>query len=208
MDTENDDLLIPWDSQKVNNFVKRALNRKVRIKLVPFLTGMERRMGRDMNRLYDYHTDLRNEAAKRLADKKQKEKNEDELERERIRIAAIEREYHAKIADVNRKYAMTVEVDLIQALRLTMPVYRFNLLIMRRKGKRHLHLDWNPISKKLEPLLCERCFSSLKPYWVCDDNLHLLCIDCVSPCVSCGKTYCRACYTAKCPKCGHTGQTN
>lgn len=200
---EDDGFLVPWGGQKIRDFVKKALPEKVRMRLAPFLSGMERRMGRDMDRLYTYHTNLRNEAACRLADKKQKEKDEDELEREHMRIVAIEREYQAKIADLQRKYAMIVEVDLIQVLRLNMPVYRFHLLIMRRKGTRHLHLDWNPISRRLEPLLCEKCLSSLKPYSVCDDNLHLLCPACTSPCDSCGKTYCRICHLAKCPKCGH-----
>lgn len=200
---EDDDFLALWGAQKVRDFVKRTLPGRIRTRLSPFLAGMERRMGRDMDRLYAYHTDLRHEAAKRLEDKKQKGLGEDELKKERMRLDAIEREYHAKIADLQRKYAMTVEFDLIQALRLTMPVYRFRLLIMRRKGKRNVHLDWNPVSKKLESLFCERCLSSLKPYWVCDDNLHLICPSCISPCASCGKTYCRACHPTKCPKCGH-----
>ncbi|MEK7275626.1 MAG: hypothetical protein AAB110_10250 [Candidatus Desantisbacteria bacterium] len=201
---EDDVSPAPWDVQRVKEVVKKVIPGRIRTRLSPFLAGMERRMKRDIDRLYDYHTELRREAARRLAEKKQKGKEEDELEKEHNRLASIAREYQTKIADLQRKYAMTVEIDLVQSLRLIMPVYRFNLLIMRRKGSRNIHLDWNPISKRLESLFCQRCLSSLTPYWICDDHLHLLCPSCISACTSCNKEYCRVCYPTKCPKCGHS----
>lgn len=200
---EDEKLPAPWTDKQVRDFVKKALPGRIRTRFTPFLSGMERRMGKDMDRLYTYHTDLQNEAAKRLEDKKAKGADEKDLEKEQMKFATIKREYQAKVADLGRKYAIHAEFDLVSALRLTMPVYRFNLLIMRRKGKRELHLDYNPISRRLETLPCEKCLSPSKPHLVCDDSLHLLCPACMSPCPSCDKTYCRACYPAKCPKCGH-----
>lgn len=200
---EDAGLPAPWTDREVRNFVEKVIEGRIRTRFTPFLSGMKRRMERDMERLYTYHTDLMNEAFKRLADKKEKGMGKDDLEKERARIAAIKREYQAKVADLERKYALMVEFDLISVLRLIMPVYRFSLLIMRRKGKRNFHLDYNPISKELEPLPCERCLSLSKPHLVCDDSLHLLCPVCMSPCVSCAKTYCRACHPTKCPTCGH-----
>lgn len=193
----------PWTDREAESFVKKALGPRIYKRLAPFLSGMKRRMEKDMDRLYVYHTDLQDEAVRRLGDKKGKGADEDDLKKEEARISAIKREYEAKVADLKRKYAIHVEFGLISVLRLTMPVYRFSLKIYRRKENRDFHLDYNPISRRIEEIPCERCLSSSKPHLVCDDSLHLLCPACMSACPSCTKTYCRACHPTKCPKCGH-----
>ena len=36
-----------------------------------------------------------------------------------------------------------------------MPVQRFAVQIRRRKAERMIHLDWNPLARRLEPPACE-----------------------------------------------------
>ena len=179
----------------------QALKTRTRLQLAPFLTGMERRMTRDMERLHTYHSDLRKEAFARLEEKIKKDELEESRQREKLRMTAIEREFLSKVNDLQRKYALSVKIEPIQALRIVLPVTRLGLTFMRRKGTRAYHLDWNPISKKLDNLPCEGCYSPSASRLLCDAKLHFLCRNCLSECPSCHKSFCRACHASGCPSC-------
>jgi hypothetical protein len=177
--------------------VERGLPGRVRRALGQFLASMTRRQERDLARLYGYYGDLQAESAARMR------KAGTDLERERLRLEAIAREHEAKVADVRQKYAIRIEVECIQVLDLAMPVQRFDLLIKRRKGERRFHLDWNPISRELEPPVCEYSYTWETGRVVCDDALHIVSPSAHGPCGGCARPYCRACQPLKCPKCGH-----
>jgi hypothetical protein len=192
-----------WPAQQIRTLAAGLLMPKIRSQLSPFLAGMERRMARDLERLHVYHSDLQREAAERLAERSRKGGSDDAQKADQMRLEAIEREYHAKVADLRRKYAMSVEVRFLQALRADMPVRRAEVTVLRRKGSRQTHLDWNPIAKRLDHFPCEGCWTLPRIYCVCDDRLHWICPSCLSACPSCGKEPCRACNPVKCGKCGH-----
>lgn len=193
-----------WSEQQINEAIQRALPQRVRTHLDPFIQSLQRRQERDLQRLRDYHTDLGSEAVKRLTTslkKNQPDKEEEIRKQHEQRLASISHEFRAKVKDVQRKYAMTIRMEWIQSLCLTVPVYRFNLLIKRRKGERHLFLDWNPITRKLENPPCEATFAADSTRVVCDDALHLVVPDAHKKCPNCGKPFCRACQPVACPKC-------
>lgn len=196
----------PWPRQRLETVLRRALPPRVRQRLEPFLKGLYRRQQRDLDRLYQYHDDLRREAAERLAALPQSgtltDRQESARQRDLLRLEAIGREYQAKVADLRQKYAMTVDVAWVQTLELITPVQRFEVLIKRRKGERRLHLDWNPIAHRLEQAPCEYSYTWERPREVCDEALHLVSPAAHGPCPQCGKVWCRACAPQKCPKCG------
>jgi len=199
MKAEKIDATLPL--QKVAELAIKQLPVLVEKKFAPFLSAMERRMGRDLDRLHTYYSDLQREAAQRYVDKQNKKSGEEICDRERLKLSAIEREYPGKVEDLKRKFAITIETELIQLLRITMPVYRLCLTVMRKKGKRDIFIDWNPLSRKLELPACEACFSPLNSCLVCNENLHMLCSKCLSVCDVCNKRYCRACSPGKCSRC-------
>jgi len=186
-----------WKVPRFGEIIHRALPVRIRGHLAPFFKSMNRRLERDLARLQDYYSDLRQESLARLR------KQATEMDRERLRLDAIAREYGAKVADLQQKYAMRIDAEWVQTLELIMPVMRFNLMIKRRKGERRLHLDWNPLVRRLEPPPCEYSYTSAGGRVVCDEALHLVSPEAHGPCGACGKAYCRACYAQKCPKCGH-----
>jgi len=175
----------------------------VRLHLNPFLHGMQRRQQRDLDRLHHYHTDLRKEISSRLASavKKGEEKLEEERQRSALRLDSITREYHAKIKDLYEKYALTVHVAWVQSLLLDVRVFRFHLLIKRRKGERSLYLDWHPAIRQLEDPPCEAGLPSGAERTICDDALHVVSINGFAPCAGCDKPFCRACHPDHCPRC-------
>ncbi len=192
-----------WSAQQIGTRSAGLLVPRIRSQLSPFLAGMERRMARDLERLHAYHSDLQKEAAARRDERGRTGGSDDSLKAEQMRLEAIEREYHTKVADLRRKYAMSVEVCFLQALRADMAVRRAAVTVLRRKGSRQTHLDWNPIARRFDLFPCEGCWTSPRVYCVCDDRLHLICPSCFRACPSCGKESCRACHPAKCAKCSH-----
>jgi len=185
-----------WTDERLNIWIRRALPERIDLHLAPFVTGLQRRLDRDLARVHGYYDDLRQEHLLRL------QKRNDQA-RDGLQLEAIKREYWAKIEDLRQKYRVRVEVRLSQALELIMPVQRFDLLIKRRKARRQLQLDWNPLLRKLDMPPCEHTFTQDAARVVCDDRLHLISPPAHGPCANCQKPYCRACHPRKCPKCDH-----
>jgi hypothetical protein len=131
------------------------------------------------------------------------EKAEADRRRETMRIAAIEREYAAKLNDLRHNYALRVTIDWMQGLTLFAPVHRYEVLIKRRKGERIIRIDWHPAIRMIEPPPCDWGTAAGQTRLVCDDNLHLTDPSGQTPCLSCGKIWCRACHPISCPRCDH-----
>ncbi len=193
------DLPAPWDPARLLNLVARALPPRVETVLDPFIKGLRRRLARDQDRLHRYHNDLHHEAKRRalaLAE------GDPKRGREEQRAEAIEREYRARLDDLARQYATRVTIEWVRTLELVMPVQRFAIQVRRRKADRVIHLDWNPIVRRLEPPICEFTASAERPTLVCDDALHLVVPAGLAPCTGCGRAFCHACHMDRCPKCG------
>lgn len=193
-----------WDAATLESRVRPLLDGRVKSELEPFLRAMRRRLERDRSRVHCYHDDLRRTSLKRLAAlaEVEGEKAEADRRREAMRVAAVEREYRAKLDDLRRNYALRVTVDWVQALELYVPVQRFDVLIKRRKGERLIRVDWHPLVRAIEPPLCEAGLGLGRTRFVCDDKLHLVAPAGGAPCRSCGKAFCRACHPTGCPRCG------
>jgi hypothetical protein len=193
-----------WDAARLETRVGPALDASVRVELAPFLRAMQRRLARDHTRLHGYHDDLRRESFKRLAalEGAVGAKADADRQRENQRIAAVEREYRAKLGDLRHNYALRVTVDWIQTLELFVPVQRLEVLIRRRKGERVIHLDWHPLVRTAEPPICEWGLGTGPTRLICDERLHLTEPAGQDPCSHCGKPFCRACHPMACPKCG------
>jgi hypothetical protein len=198
-----------WDAADLEARARLALEAATRAELAPFLRSMRRRLGRDHNRLYGYHDDLRRESLKKLAalDGLFGAKSEADRQRETQRVAAIEREYKAKLGDLRHNYALRVTVDWIQMLELFVPVQRLEMLIKRRKGERVISLDWHPLLRMAEPPPCDWGLGTGVTRLICDERLHLTEPAGQEPCPNCAKAFCRACFPVACPKCGQAVET-
>jgi hypothetical protein len=189
--------------------VQGAVDRLVRSELEPFLRAMRRRLDRDSARVHAYHDDLRRGALTKLAGlgSASGDKAEADRWRESLRVAAIEREYAAKLDDLRHNYALRVTVDWVQGLVLYAPVHRFEVLIRRRKGERIVAIDWHPAARTMEPPLSEWGTGLERVRLVCDERLHLTDPDGQAPCRSCGKAWCRACHGPACPRCRRAAES-
>jgi hypothetical protein len=193
----------PLDAAVLAERVRGAVEHLVRSDLEPFLRAMRRRLDRDSARVHAYHDDLRRSALAKLAGLGSAAggKAEAGRKREAMRIAAIEREYAAKLDDLRHNYALRVTVDWVQGLILYAPVHRYEVLIKRRKGERIVSIDWHPAARTMEPPLSEWGTGLDRTRLVCDERLHLTDPEGQAPCRSCGKPWCRACHGSACPRC-------
>ena len=199
---DSDALPTRWTPERIRDVFGTAARALARERLAPFLAGMERRLGRDLDRLHAYHEDLRREALRRQAEGRGSKGAKPDPGLAAQRLTAIEREYEAKVADIRRKYGLTIELHPMQILLTTMPVHRLSFVIRRRKGERAGALDWNPLTRRVDSLGCEACGAMAPTHSVCDDRLHVICSGCLGACPGCAKCYCRACHPKGCPHCG------
>ncbi|MFL9828739.1 hypothetical protein [Rhodoplanes sp. SY1] len=179
------------------------LDLRVRRELEPFLRAMRRRFERDRGRVHAYHDDLRTASVRKLAalSAATGEKAEADRNRETQRIAAVAREYAAKLDDLRHNFALRVTVDWVQGLAVYAPVRHFEVVIKRRKSERRLRLDWHATARAAEVPPCDWGAGLERARLVCDEALHLTEPTGQAPCPSCGKPWCRACHDA-CPRCG------
>jgi len=193
-----------WDAAKLAAKVKPIVDQQVRNELTSFIVAMRRRLDRDRRRIHEYHDDLRRAAQVKLGSISAAtgEKAESDRKRETMRIAAIEREYAAKLDDLRHNYALRVTVDWMQGLTLFAPVHRYDVRIKRRKGERMVSIDWHPALRMIEPPPCDWGPGLGRTRLICDDQLHLTDPDGQAPCPSCSKAWCRACHPVACPRCG------
>jgi hypothetical protein len=196
-----------WDASVLEARVRPLLNHGLRVEVEPFLRTMRRRLDRDRNRIHEYHNDLYLGAQKKLAAHAGSagEKAENDRKREMLRIAAIEREYAAKLGDLRHNYALRVTVEWVQGLELFVPVQRFEVLVKRRKGEKLMRLDWHPTVRLMEPPPSDWGVGIGRSRLVCDDQLHVTDPAGQSPCPSCGRAWCRACHPTACRRCGQAG---
>ena len=183
--------------------IRVQLEGAIRRELDPFLLAMRRRLERDRARIYAYHNDLRREAYKRLLQGNASDKGRDAstLKRGELRIAAIEREYRAKLDDLKHNYALKVSVTGVQGTILHVPVERFNVLVKRRKKERPIALDWHVPARAMELPPVDFGASTGIVRLACDEAVHLTEPAAQGPCEGCGKPFCRACHPAGCPRC-------
>jgi hypothetical protein len=191
-----------WDRQALATRAVPLVEHRVRGDLEPFLRAMRRRLERDRARVHAYHDDLRRTAQMKLAALASSagDKAEALARRETMRIAAIEREYAAKIGDLRHNFALRVTVECVQGLAVFAPVHRYELLIKRRKGERTIAIDWHAAARLMELPLCDWGSGAERARLVCDEGLHLTDPAGQAPCPSCGKPWCRACHPT-CPRC-------
>ena len=192
-----------WDATNAAARVGPQLDHRVRQDLAPFLAAMRRRLDRDRARVHAYHDDLRRAAQLKLAAARRGsgEKSEAAAKRETLRVAAIERDYAAKLSDLGHNYALKVAVEWVQGLTVLAPVHRYQLLVKRRKLERELPIDWHPAARLLEAPVSDWGLGLIPTRTACDDRLHLTDPAGAAACASCGKAYCRACHPGACPRC-------
>ena len=232
--------------RKVFQSAYSACTCMVEEKLKDFINSLERRLNRDIKRVYEYYETLKEETKKTIKKKtlaseagnllrnievnntsepnnvqieekiKQSITEMDSMVEKQIeermikgngidklfkKLDAIETERKWKVQDLVAKYALNVQIEPVSAIRIETQSIILWINIKRRLSSRLFPICFNPVSRQIDALPCESCYKPQKPYYVCDDKLHIVCANCFMACNNCKKQYCKACHKI-CPKCG------
>ncbi len=169
-------------------------------KLNDFTKSLERRLNRDITRVYGYYETLKGETIK-LIEKAGKNSDAEEIKKKSGKLDAIELEKKWKIKDLVSKYTLLIDIKPVCVTRIETRSTLFWININRRNETRPFPLTYNSLLKQLDTLPCEACFYPKGSYSVCDARLHIVSGDCFKACPQCQKKYCGACYRNGCPKC-------
>jgi len=144
----------------------------------------------DRARLTGYYDDIARDLQRRI------ERASDETRRTSLedKLAAAQAEREAKLADVEAKYHLRVELELINLQIVVQP----KILLPVRIGNRTVRVErtvvWDPLLHRIEPLACDVCGRPATRLMLCTGG-HLAHEDCLlaEQCVDCKRVYCRLC---------------
>jgi hypothetical protein len=181
----------PLSPNALSGLLERA-RLSVPLELSDTVEALQKRLGRflelDRARLNDYYDDLRKDTQRRL--QKAEDDRRPALE---AKLAAIESERESKLADVEQKYHLHIQLELINLALIAQP--KLDLLVdIRKRGvavKRRI--TWDPLLHVVEGLACYACNRPGHSVLLCE-NGHLAHSECLAPqCVECKRTFCQKC---------------
>ncbi len=156
------------------------------------LSNLQRRLARflelDHARLNNYYADLLKDAKRRL--QKADEERRSALE---TKIEVINAERESKLLDVEQKYHLRIQLELVNLAIIAIPKLDLMVEIRKRTSTIKRTVTWNPLLHTIEPLLCDACNRGGMMLHLCE-NGHLVHAECLAPqCVECKRTYCQTC---------------
>jgi hypothetical protein len=209
-----EDMKEPEDILTRNEEISKALRTSfsaasliVKEEFEPFIKSLERRLNRDVKRVFEYYETLKGEIQRAFEKKVFQRKDTPEEQNGEIKkilsekLDAVEGEKRWKIQDLVSKYALNIRIEPVCIIDIETESLVLWLEIRRRLSSRIFPLTYNPMLKKVDSLPCESCFYPRGTYYVCDESLHILCTTCFRKCPDCGRQYCSVCYPKGCPRC-------
>lgn len=192
------DILSGKSLKKVYRKACNIVENEILEETVDFKKSLNRRLGRDLKRIDEYYNKLLTELKKRRNRGKTIKMSPEEY---KSKQRAINLEMQSKRMDLLNKYETNIDVRLVNAAIIFIPCVVGEVEVLQRKKKITLGIPWNPITKSLEGLVCEGCLSETFNIYFCPE-MHLLCENCHTSCLTCGRKYCRICHGDSLP-CGH-----
>jgi hypothetical protein len=128
--------------------------RRAREELSGFMDSMSRHLHRDVENTREYYEAMEKEMRLSLRDHRFAPEAREERKN---KINELPAERERKVADLRKKYHVRVTVTAGAALRLLVPVAQISLGLRHRAYDRQVTATFNPLTRRLDPLTCERC---------------------------------------------------
>ena len=161
--------VVPFD--QVSDIIANTAERLINQDLENWRKGLNRKQGRDEERLRAYYGAIKQEICTKI--KKRRLSGEDEA-REMARIKATEMELKRKLADLTERYALQIEAQLHSALVVLLQTVHIECELIRKKQRRRVIAVWNPYLKKIEPWRCEQSGVSVTSFYLTDADAQIV----------------------------------
>lgn len=155
----------------------KSLQQRIEAELAPFIASMRRRLHRDVTNTREYYRSLADEMRASLAHPNLSDAQR--VERQQ-KIDNLPAEADRKIADLQHKYDTRIHVRACAAERYLVDVAQLIVTILYRKASRTLPVFYNPVTRRIDPLVCESCKKTTRRIFLQDGktNFVLLCPEC------------------------------
>lgn len=179
---------VTW--QQVLQRGQQAAQAALQSQLAVMQTRNERFLQQDLARIEDYYSSLERDLRRRLANANEAAERRSTIE---AKISALNQERSAKLRDIVDRYRLRVEMELINALLIVQPKLVVPVEISNRRITAARHVVWDPLMRRLEPLVCDVCGQPGEGLHLCT-NGHLTHRACLAPqCCECNRAYCGLC---------------
>lgn len=155
-------------------FARPCISEAVEEKTIDFRKSMNRRFLRETAGLEEYYQALADEMKQSLNRTGLSDRGRAAREE---KISLIPQELAHKKKDLFNKYGVKVRVSLSAVLVIVTPAVRIHLNAKAGNVKKMLLMTYNPITKSIDPLVCESCKRSMYQIGFCK-NMHLVCTHC------------------------------
>lgn len=180
----SDSKLPSWSEERLRRLIASirkeagsALMREISL----FEESMNRRFRRDVTHLEEYYAGLGREMKSSL----ERSGLSDQLVRERQeKIALIPGEMARKKDDLQKKYSIRLRVVPCALMIVSMPAVQVLCRVSIGKKQKSIPLFYNPVTKGMDPAVCDGCNASTNHVAFCD-RFHLLCPVCAVDCPAC-----------------------
>ncbi|MBU0995682.1 MAG: hypothetical protein KJ737_24570 [Proteobacteria bacterium] len=170
------------DVDRLMAFSRPYISEKVAEKTNDFQKSMNRRFARDTRSLEDYYQALTDEMKQSLTRSVLSQQGRSDREG---KIALIPQELAIKKKDLLNKYSIKIRTSLSTVLMVRTPAIRIHFHAKSGHRKKDLLMTYNPITKSMDPLVCESCKRSIYRIGFCE-HMHLICKNCSdSKCACC-----------------------
>ncbi|WP_028325397.1 hypothetical protein [Desulfatirhabdium butyrativorans] len=145
--------------------------------LSAFIASMKHRLRRDVTNTREYYQALAAEMQDSLQTAQLSQAQREERER---KIQMLPEELERKIADLKTKYGTRINVRPCAIERYQIPVAQLMLAAHHGKQKRTLSVHYNPITRRIDPLVCESCHQTARKLFLKAEKsgLSLVCGKC------------------------------
>ena len=194
---------LPLNSPERLAWLQQEAGRAVARKLAPTIEALQRRTARrlelDQARLEAFYDDTAADLERRLA-RTEDEARQASLE-EKLTFAHAERE--RKLADVEAKYQLRVNLELINTVLISQPKIALQARVENRYTSAQFTFVWDPLLHRVEPPLCQVCGQPAPRVYLCA-NGHLADEGCILHCAFCKRVFCMLCQddVGACAVCG------
>lgn len=169
--------------RKVFGSLKRAADDTVRRETAGFQESMNRKFRRDVTNLEAYYRSLEQEMQQGLS---RSGLSDQLIQDRRAKIKLIPEELARKKEDLFKKYSIRIGIVPCAVLMVATPAVKVLLRVAVGRKQKAISAFYNPVTKTMDPLVCEGCRGSSLRMSFCD-QMHLLCADCAGRCPVCGK---------------------
>lgn len=181
-ETDSEPMRLGDDKIKaILSWVHRQAGKVLEGEIEPFQDSMNRRFRRDVASLEEYYEDLKQEMAESL---KRPGISDQLMSDRKAKISLIPDELARKKADLFKKYSIRVKLELCGGIQIRTPAVKILYQTSFGRKQKQLSLIYNPVTKSMDPLVCDGCGDSTFNIRFCD-RLHILCPACGTKCPAC-----------------------